>query len=393
MGLEKVLQWWGDNVDSEVKFKRRKFLLKTFGAFLDLEGKTGNALEAMVSEACLLSRKEKRQVDINIDGTWDIQKAHLDILPGANIKLCGGGKIINTLVDKAGQIESLFEWGSQKHNILDISLPFGSELTIENLIVDGGWEDINASDKRAESPWDALVRIKSEGGKVNLKNLEFANSINPGITVDGAGECRAIGLKGDKLDACLVVTTTSKNVFVGDCTATNMLSDGFMFAGNTNVRASNLKVEGSPHGIMLHGNTDAKLTTCEVRGSMEAFNTSNYGKINRAGKAMFDGCSSSGCLIPFAFSDTDEISVVGGIHDNVGGPNDFLRGRLETPLISVYVKTVKELEFNGVIMRLDPNKLDGYQTPHFYGLVYQYYRSADSRIRGIYRNLQEFRGT
>ena len=74
---------------------------------------------------------------------------------------------------------------------------------------------------------------KVRGRKSKFENLEFANSINPGITVDGAGECRAIGLKGDKLDACLVVTTTSKNVFVGDCTATNMLSDGFMFAGNT----------------------------------------------------------------------------------------------------------------------------------------------------------------
>ena len=33
-GFGKSITVVGDNVDSEVKFKRRKFLLKTFGAFL-----------------------------------------------------------------------------------------------------------------------------------------------------------------------------------------------------------------------------------------------------------------------------------------------------------------------------------------------------------------------
>lgn len=381
MGLEKVLQWWGDNFDSEVKFKRRKFLLKTFGAFFDLEAKTGNALETMVYEACLLSRKEKSQVDVNIEGTWDIQKTRLDILPGANIRLCGGGKIINTSVDKAGQIEALFKWGSQKHNMLDIFLPFGSELTIENLAVDGGWEDINVSDKRAESPWDALVRIKSEGGKVNLKNLEFANSINPGIIVDGAGECRATGLIGNKLDACLVVTS-SQNVSVEDCTATNMLSDGFMFAGNINVRANNLKVERSPHGIMLHGNNSSILKNCEVTGALEAFNISKYGDDTnyfRSGFVRYEYCNSTDCLIPFAFSHVYKAEVEGGLHENIGQPNHFLDRLPETPPRSVYTSDVNFVDFNGVIMRPDPNKLDGYQTPHFYGLVYQSYRPADSR--------------
>lgn len=211
--------------------------------------------------------------------------------------------------------------------------------------------------------------------------LEFANSINPGITVDGAGECRAIGLKGDKLDVCLVVTS-SKNVFVEDCTATNMLSDGFMFAGNINVRANNLKVERSPHGIMLHGNNSSILKNCEVTGALEAFNISKYGDDTnyfRSGFVRYEYCNSTDCLIPFAFSHVYKAEVEGGLHENIGQPNHFLDRLPETPPRSVYTSDVNFVDFNGVIMRLGPDKLVGYQTPHFYGLVYQYYRPADGR--------------